>query len=126
MKRWLKILVTLGTLLMAFGWVQQTETAHAESVGYSVSAVLPKNQDDKKVTYFALRVKPKQQQKLTIVIRNTSKSMKRYQGHLQQGQHPKGQRHGEEYQACLRLLHHASRQDRRDDLGWGLRQAIDR
>ena len=64
MKRWLKILVTLGTLLMAFGWYQQT--AQAESVGYSVSAILPKNQDDKKVTYFALRVKPKQQQKLTI------------------------------------------------------------
>ncbi len=77
MKRWLKILVTLGALLMAFGWYQQT--AQAESVGYSVSAILPKNQDDKKVTYFALRVKPKQQQKLTIVIRNTSKSMKRFQ-----------------------------------------------
>lgn len=79
MKRWLRILVTLGTLLVAFGWMQQTKTAKAESVGYSVSTITPKNQDDKKVTYFALRVKPNQQQKLTIVIHNSSKSTKKFQ-----------------------------------------------
>ena len=79
MKRWLRILVTLGTLLVAFGWLQATKTAHAESVGYSVSTITPKNQDDKQVTYFALRVKPNQQQKLTIVIHNSSKSAKKFQ-----------------------------------------------
>ena len=79
MKRWLRVLVTLGTLLVAFGWMQQTKTAKAESVGYSVSTMTPKNQDDKHVTYFALRVKPSQQQKLTIVIHNSSKSTKQFQ-----------------------------------------------
>ncbi|MFD1549623.1 DUF916 and DUF3324 domain-containing protein [Levilactobacillus fuyuanensis] len=79
MKRWLRVLVTLGTLLVAFGWMQQTKTAKAESVGYSVSTITPKNQDDKKVTYFALRVKPNEQQKLTIVIHNSSKSAKKFQ-----------------------------------------------
>jgi len=78
MKRWLRMLVTVGTLLVAFGWMQQTKTAKAESVGYSVSTITPKNQDDKKVTYFALRVKPSQQQKLTIVIHNSSKSTKKF------------------------------------------------
>jgi len=79
MKHWLRMLVTLVTLLVAFGWMQQTSTAKAESVGYSVSTVTPKNQDDKKVTYFALRVKPSQQQKLTIIIHNSSNSTKQFQ-----------------------------------------------
>lgn len=77
MKKWLRLLVTFGALLLAFGWFQQS--ARAESVGYTVGAVLPKNQDDKKVTYFALRVKPNQKQKLAIVISNTGSKKKTYQ-----------------------------------------------
>lgn len=52
-------LIILGTLLFTIGGYQQL--AKAESVGYTVNVVLPKNQDDKNATYFALRVKPNQE-----------------------------------------------------------------
>ncbi|WP_143463430.1 DUF916 and DUF3324 domain-containing protein [Levilactobacillus enshiensis] len=71
MKRYLRLLMMLG-VIFTFGGLAQS-TAHAEGVGYSVAASLPKNQDDKSVTYFALRVKPNQQQKLKVVITNSSK-----------------------------------------------------
>lgn len=77
MKKWLRLLVAVGTLFLTAGGLSQV--AHAESVGYTVSAILPKNQDDKKVTYFALRVKPNQKQKLGVVISNTGKKTKEYQ-----------------------------------------------
>jgi len=77
MKKWWRIVLTLGTLILGVGFAQQV--AHAEGVGYTVSSILPDNQDDKKVTYFALRVKPNQKQKLAIVISNTSKEKKSYQ-----------------------------------------------
>lgn len=76
MKRFWQWTVVLGTLLLAICGYQQV--AHAENVGYTVNAVLPKNQDDSAATYFALRVKPKQQQKLSVVISNQTKSASKF------------------------------------------------
>ncbi|WP_225367627.1 hypothetical protein [Levilactobacillus brevis] len=45
MKRYWQWILALGALLTFAGW--HTTTAHAEGVGYTVSAKLPKNQDDK-------------------------------------------------------------------------------
>lgn len=75
-------LVILGTLLLTVGGLQQV--AKAESVGYTVNAILPKNQDDKNATYFALRVKPNQQQKLGIVIGNQTKQAQKFQVEVNQ------------------------------------------
>ena len=77
MKRYWQWILALGALLTFAGW--HTTTAHAEGVGYTVSAKLPKNQDDKNVTYFALRVKPNQQEKLGVVISNQSKKSATFQ-----------------------------------------------
>jgi len=77
MKKFWQWVVVLGTLLLAIGGYRQV--AHAESVGYTVNAVLPKNQDDSKATYFALRMKPNQEQNLTVVITNQTKSAQKFQ-----------------------------------------------
>lgn len=42
MKRYWQWILALGALLTFAGW--HTTTAHAEGVGYTVSAKLPKNQ----------------------------------------------------------------------------------
>lgn len=77
MKKIVKWLVAVGTLLLVSGGYQQE--ARAESVGYTVNAVLPKNQDDHNASYFALRVKPNQQQKLAVVIGNQSDQAQKFQ-----------------------------------------------
>ena len=75
-------LVILGTLLFTIGGYQQL--AKAESVGYTVNAVLPKNQDDKNATYFALRVKPNQEQRLGVVIGNQTNQAQKFQVNVNQ------------------------------------------
>lgn len=70
---WLLALLVMG---LVFGGDQIG--ARAESVGYTVNAVLPKNQDDQNASYFALRVKPNQRQKLAIVIGNQTSQTQTY------------------------------------------------
>ncbi|MFC6261363.1 DUF916 and DUF3324 domain-containing protein [Levilactobacillus fujinensis] len=77
MKRYLRILMLLGAIFVFGSWGQAV--AHADGVGFSVAAQLPKNQDDKSVTYFALRVKPNQKQKLGIIIANSGKKKATFQ-----------------------------------------------
>ncbi|GEO70228.1 DUF916 and DUF3324 domain-containing protein [Levilactobacillus acidifarinae] len=81
-KRLLQWLLVLGTMLLTLGGYHQL--AHAESVGYTVNAILPKNQDDAAATYFALRMKPNQQQKLAVVITNQTKQTQRFQVRVNQ------------------------------------------
>lgn len=53
-------------------------TAHAEDLNYSVTADLPSNQINQKVSYFDLKVKPDQQQDLTIHIKNNDSKAHTY------------------------------------------------
>lgn len=76
MKRGLKLLLAIGLALLVLAW--KLPTAAADSVGYSVRAVLPSNQDDAQANYFALRVKPKEHQRLAVLINNTSNSSQQY------------------------------------------------
>ncbi|KRN02376.1 cell surface protein [Levilactobacillus senmaizukei DSM 21775 = NBRC 103853] len=76
MKRGLKFLLALGFAMMSLAG--QIPTAAANSVGYTVRAMLPSNQDDPTVNYFALRTKPNARQRLTIVINNTSSTRQKY------------------------------------------------
>lgn len=82
MKRFWQWALILGAVGLTFlGWPQ---LSHADSVGYTVNAVLPKNQDDSSATYFALRVKPKQHEKLTVAITNQTKKSQRFQVNVNQ------------------------------------------
>lgn len=56
-------------LLMAVWWLTSALTTHA-AMDFSVKAIIPENQVDKEVTYFDLRVTPKQEQELSITIIN--------------------------------------------------------
>lgn len=47
-------------------------TIFADDMNFSVEAEIPDNQIDKSQTYFDLKVKPEQEQDLTIVLKNTS------------------------------------------------------
>lgn len=76
MKRGWQLLLALSLALVGLIW--QMPTALADSVGYTVRAELPSNQDDKQVNYFALQVKPDQTQELAIVINNTSDRQQKY------------------------------------------------
>ena len=82
MKRLWQWLMVLGTILIVGGLGSQL--AHADGVGYTVNAVLPKNQDDSSATYFALRVKPGQRQNLTVAISNETKKSQRFQVNVNQ------------------------------------------
>lgn len=52
--------------------------AHAENLNYTVSADLPENQLNSKVSYFDLKVTPGQTQDLTIQIKNSDSSAHKY------------------------------------------------
>ena len=52
--------------------------AHAENLNYTVSADLPENQRNSKVSYFDLKVTPGQTQDLTIQIKNSDSSAHKY------------------------------------------------
>ncbi|WP_225419772.1 DUF916 and DUF3324 domain-containing protein [Levilactobacillus cerevisiae] len=70
MNRGFKILLAMGLAMLSLAG--QVPTAAADSVGYTVKALLPSNQLSKKVGYFDLLTHPGAQQHLTIDIRNTS------------------------------------------------------
>ncbi|MFC6181725.1 DUF916 and DUF3324 domain-containing protein [Lactiplantibacillus daowaiensis] len=65
-------------LMLSVFWGSLTLVAHAENLNYSVTADLPKNQITKKVSYFDLKVKPGQQQDLTIRIKNSDSQKHEY------------------------------------------------
>lgn len=82
MKRFWQWILVMGVTILTFGGYQQV--AHAENVGYTVNAVLPKNQDDKNATYFALRMKPNQAQDLAIMITNQTKTASKFRVNVNQ------------------------------------------
>ncbi|WP_088809634.1 MULTISPECIES: DUF916 and DUF3324 domain-containing protein [Listeria] len=66
-KFFLVIATTLTVILFA-----PNITAHAEDVDYSVQAIIPENQIDKKQGYFDLRMQPLMEQRLQVKVFNSS------------------------------------------------------
>lgn len=75
MKKWQWAASLLVGLSCLGGWWQ---TAQAESNHYSVRAVLPSNQVNKKLTYFDLLVKPGKTQTVTVRINNKDTKSHQY------------------------------------------------
>jgi len=72
-----KLLITMTMLVgVLFGGLMTT--AQAENLNYTVSADLPKNQLNSKVSYFDLKVTPGQTQDLTIQIKNSDNAAHKY------------------------------------------------
>lgn len=72
-----KLLITMTMLVgVLFGGL--VTTAQAENLNYTVSADLPKNQLNSKVSYFDLKVTPGQTQDLTIQIKNSDNAAHKY------------------------------------------------
>lgn len=74
MKKGLLALTVMMSVL--FGGLMAT--ARAENLNYTVSADLPENQLNSKVSYFDLKVTPGQTQDLTIQIKNSDNSAHKY------------------------------------------------
>lgn len=67
-----KILLILVITVLSMSYVPATVSADTFG-GYSVQAVIPENQVDKKKTYFDLRMEPSGKQTIQIVVSNGSK-----------------------------------------------------
>ncbi|UIF28959.1 DUF916 and DUF3324 domain-containing protein [Levilactobacillus brevis] len=81
MKRGWQILLTVSLALMAMIWSLPTARAAkttANNVGYSVRPILPANQMSKRISYFDLRAKPGQTQRLQVVVDNTSNRSQKF------------------------------------------------
>ncbi|EMG29119.1 DUF916 domain-containing protein [Listeria fleischmannii] len=66
-----KYLVGIATVLLAL-LIIPTTNALAEDVDYSVQAIIPDNQIDKKQGYFDLKMKPLMKQRIQIKVFNSS------------------------------------------------------
>lgn len=81
MRRGWKVLLAIGFALVTMigclptAWAAKTAT---NNVGYTVRPVLPSNQMSKQISYFDLRVKPGQTQKLQILVANTSNQSQKF------------------------------------------------
>ncbi|MFD1472003.1 DUF916 and DUF3324 domain-containing protein [Companilactobacillus mishanensis] len=75
-KFWLAITFSLIALFGVFFGGQTI--ANAESLKFTVSAVQPDSQIDKKTTYFDMLVKPNEDQNLTVKITNSDKKAHKY------------------------------------------------
>ncbi|MDM5452026.1 DUF916 and DUF3324 domain-containing protein [Peribacillus simplex] len=70
MKKGLFILIV--SLLIGLGIISQNETAFAGTMEYSIKANIPKNQINKKLTYFDLYMKPGAEQTISLTVKNNS------------------------------------------------------
>lgn len=52
------LFILIVSLLIGLGIISQNETAFAGTMEYSIKANIPKNQINKKLTYFDLYMKP--------------------------------------------------------------------
>ncbi|HGC5945329.1 DUF916 and DUF3324 domain-containing protein [Enterococcus faecalis] len=62
----------LGNIICLLGLVAFQHISYASSVDYSVQAVPSEYQQNKDVTYFDLRIKPKENRKLFVDVKNSS------------------------------------------------------
>lgn len=62
----------ISSIAIAFLILLIGKNAFAFETQYSVQAILPDNQIDDKVSYFALKVKPNQKQELSLLVHNSS------------------------------------------------------
>lgn len=69
MKGFIAMCCAIGMVALANVGLQ-AEAEQVQSIGYAVRAILPDNQQDDKVSYFDLKVKPGQSQVLRVVIMN--------------------------------------------------------
>ncbi|MED4632091.1 DUF916 and DUF3324 domain-containing protein [Peribacillus frigoritolerans] len=75
MKNMLSIMVLI--LLTGLGFVSTNEVAFAGTMEYSVKANIPKNQINKKLTYFDLKMSPGSKQTISLTVKNTSSEEKK-------------------------------------------------
>lgn len=75
MKNVLSILFLL--LLIILGNISNSQVVFAGTMEYSVKANIPKNQIDKKLTYFDLKMVPGSKQTISLTVKNTSKKEKK-------------------------------------------------
>jgi hypothetical protein len=75
MKNMLSIMVLI--LLIGLGFVSNNEVAFAGTMEYSVKANIPKNQINKKLTYFDLKMAPGSKQTISLTVKNTSSEEKK-------------------------------------------------
>ncbi|MEI5994505.1 DUF916 and DUF3324 domain-containing protein [Candidatus Enterococcus mansonii] len=67
-----KYLLPLIIIVMALSFSIHITNAFAADMNFSVEANIPKNQIDKSQTYFDLKMKPEQEQDISITIKNSS------------------------------------------------------
>ncbi|KRN28656.1 cell surface protein [Lactobacillus selangorensis] len=60
------------------GTIGTTQAASTEEVGYNIQAVIPENQVDQKNSYFDLRMQPKQEETIQVIVNNTSNTKGTY------------------------------------------------
>lgn len=75
MKKLLAINVFI--LLIGLGFVTNNKVTFANTMEYSVKANIPKNQIDKKLTYFDLRMAPGSKQTISLTVKNSSNKEKK-------------------------------------------------
>ncbi|MBT2615247.1 MULTISPECIES: DUF916 and DUF3324 domain-containing protein [unclassified Bacillus (in: firmicutes)] len=75
MKNMLSIMVLI--LLIGLGFVSNNKVAFAGTMEYSVKANIPKNQVNKKLTYFDLKMAPGSKQTISLTVKNTSSEEKK-------------------------------------------------
>ncbi|WP_054025664.1 DUF916 and DUF3324 domain-containing protein [Bacillus sp. FJAT-28004] len=66
------LLMLLVSLWIGLGMVANHDTAFAGSMSYSVKANIPKNQINKKLTYFDLKMSPGSKQTISLTVKNGS------------------------------------------------------
>jgi hypothetical protein len=70
-----------GLIIALFGFfsftlTNATTSVHAEGAGFTVSAVIPSNQYNKKATYFGLKVSPNQTETIYVYVQNLTNQNK--------------------------------------------------
>lgn len=66
------LMVTFMLSVLGYQCIRNTTTAFAENMSFSVTPVIPENQNDKSKTYFDLEMKPEQKEILEVVIKNNT------------------------------------------------------
>lgn len=82
MRKFWKWMLVVGSLLS--GLLLGVPVAHAQGVGYAILPLRPTNQQNSKVTYYDIHVKPGQRQQIAVIIKNTQSQPQRLQVQVNQ------------------------------------------
>ncbi|QFG46377.1 DUF916 and DUF3324 domain-containing protein [Lapidilactobacillus dextrinicus] len=72
MKKFLALFAVLLGFILPSQIVNAADKSNSQKVGFDIQAFIPDNQIDKENSYFDLRMKPKQEQTLQVIVNNTS------------------------------------------------------